>query len=132
MRIECGRGGEAGLWGKCWQKDMSKCGSRNPKRPAWLAVGSVGLELGGSLSYMCFGSLLSAPAVEVGLLGLAHPGSAVPCEGRTCGSDILPSRLTRDTASLTFEALLCVEMSPAISGALSCAASRTKPHVTAG
>lgn len=81
---------------------------RDPKGPVRLAVGSVGLELGGSLCCTCVGFILRAPAVGAGLLGSAHLGSAVPCEGRTCGSDVLPLWLTRDAASLIFFKHCCV------------------------
>lgn len=65
---------------------------RYPKGALWLAVRSVDLELGGSLSSTCFGSVQLVPATAVGV-GPSRK-CVVRCKGRTCGSDILPPWLT--------------------------------------
>lgn len=89
MKVKHGRG-EAGLWGDYLRKDTSECGSGTPRGLSgwqwdlWIwSWGAACLPLVSGLSRLYLRQLL----------GSAHPGS-VRCEGRTCGSDILPPWLT--------------------------------------
>lgn len=126
-RVGCGRGGEAGLWGTVSRRTCLS-GSGDLEGPVWLAVGSVSLELGKRLVLRGFWLLPKRTCSWGGGAGVAPSRKC----GAVCGSDILLPWLQRDTASLIFQALLCVEMSPAISGALFCGGLSSRPRVTAG